>query len=1172
MTCRLSISRISKSLRNAALEWSLLLVAAIALFASVPLLAQTSTSRILGGITDQTGGAIAGATVTVTDTQRGTSRTLTTDDAGEYNAPNLIPGNYNVRAEAKGFKTIERQNLLLEVGQEARVDLTLQPGEQTEKVTVTEQLPLIETTNATLGGTLSNETINELPLNGRNYLNLLSLRPGVEQYAGGGAWTQASNGLRVEDIYWVIDGLDNLESNQGEPVINSPGTAGDAATILPIDAIQEFNEEENPKAEFGWKAGAVVNVGLKSGTNQLHGTAYGFGRSGALDAKNFFATSGPKSDLGLEQWGGTVGGHIIKDKLFYFAGFEEQRYSLGVPQPIVIPSTSPAAGPDVGLPAAEAALANAGAALNPLSMKLLPLFGTTSDPGGNVTSNFPVTNDSNNVIGKIDYNLSAHHTISGSYFFGNDNNISEDAPVTQPQFLSTFLLRTQALATRWIWTPSTNWVNEARFGFVRYTRPVQSVDHNVPTSSYGIDSGALVQNGLPTINVEGLTEIGAFQQWPGLLGPDNNFDFLDQLSYLRGKHSFKMGGEFRDAKIDNESYANGRGRFRFTQGVAIPAAPSIANPTALEDFLAGVPGQVFFIAGSPVRHIGINSEAGFVQDDYRVTSRLTVNLGLRWEYEGPLTEANNLMANWTPSQGFIQVGNQVSAPYNRNKDNFAPRFGLAWDVSGKGTTVVRAGANVAYDWLQAGVFDQAPNLQNAHTAGISKLPTGALFEVPGTGALQPGPGTIATKTASLSGGLLSLVNWNVGGPVLPATGAVACGDGLTPVAPGGPATIPVGKKLAPCPIFAVDQNLRTPYVVSWTATIQHAFSNALSLEVAYIGNHGGHLTGVIDINQINPQSPAELACGHCEANADRPYAAKYPDISFINYLTNPYISNYNGLQTTLTGRNYHGLSFVAGYTYAHALDDMSFSAFNFTPQDSRVPASQYANGDFDIRHRLTLSVTYNIPGIKSPGQLLEGWQLNSIVMLQGAAPWNAFDTGDDFSKTAENMDRWNFYGNPKDFSGSGTQPIPFFAWPNVPQSCINQATAIGALSALQSYGCYAKGGSYMIPPAFGTFGTMGRNIFRDTGFRNWDLSVFKNFKFRERYTAQFRAEFFNVLNRAIFANPYGSINGYGAGAGADPSNPSLFGCGCQTPDVAATNPILGSGGARSIQFGLKLGF
>ena len=266
--------------------------------------AQSTAGRVLGTLTDQTGAAVSGATVSVTDTQRGTSRSAVTDTSGSYAVPDLPPGTYKIHVDAKGFKAVERPSVQIEVASDVRADFSLQPGQVTEVVTINEDVPLVNTTSSTLGGTLSNKEINDLPLNGRNYENLLQLRPGVMRYPGGGFSTTSSNGLRAEDNAYFIEGLFNSEPYSGQAIVNGAGIAGDSATILPIDAIQEFNIQQNAPAEYGWKPGSVVNVGLKAGTNSVHGTAFMFGRDGAMDGRNFFnAAPSPKLTRTLEQFG-----------------------------------------------------------------------------------------------------------------------------------------------------------------------------------------------------------------------------------------------------------------------------------------------------------------------------------------------------------------------------------------------------------------------------------------------------------------------------------------------------------------------------------------------------------------------------------------------------------------------------------------------------------------------------------------------------------------------------------------------------------------------------------------------------------------------------------------------------------------------------------------------------
>jgi hypothetical protein len=1129
----------------------------------IPLLAQTDRGRILGNVHDPTGAVLVGAKVTITDVQRGIPRSLVTDNAGAFQAPDLLPGTYKIRVESSGFRTEERQNILIEVGKDVRLDFGLQPGQASETVTVSSEIPLVNTINATLGGTVDNKTINELPLNGRNYQNLLSLRPGVMVYAGGGPWTQVANGMRPEDTSFVIDGISDDEAFMGLSITNAAAVAGDAATLLPIDAIQEFNVEENPSAEFGWKPGAITTVGLKSGTNQLHGTVYGFGRSDSFDARNFFnRTPDPKTPVSLEQYGGTLGGPIVKDKLFYFGGYEGQRYTVGNSFVYSLPTTAslatasnPAGDPTSSIPDAERAIGMAN--VSPVSLAILPLYGANNTQSTSVTRGFNNVNSSNNALGKIDYHVNERHTLSGSYFFGNNNLVAEDSLETQPFFLTKVHSRAQTLAGHETWVANSRTVNDIRFGFTRYTLSIAPVDQNKPATSYGLNTGITnpVLGGLPGIRVTGFTELGGFPSFPKYVGPDNTISVQDNVSYLRGKHALKFGGELRDLRVHQGTWRKGRGEFRFG---------------SLEDFLLGNPSRATLLAGVPTRDLSQWEYSGFAQDDWRITPKVTINLGLRYEYDAPPTEAHNLLGNWEPTVGLEQLGKNISSIYKPDHRNFSPRVGFAWDVTGKGTTVVRAGGSLIYDVLTMNTFLSQQNTQNAITLGLGVVPTGAPLVV--NGVSQPGAGNILASAVTIPG---SSLNWNgssVGGAtIFPSnvTSFLQCGDGL-------------GNDPGPCDIMAMDRNYRNPYVTNWTLGVEHAFTGNLSWDISYVGNHGSKLTGIYDINQINPQSQAELSCGHCEANADRPYAAQFPYLEFINFMSNVYRSNYSGLQTTLNARNMHGLTFIAGYTYSHSLDNMSYNWNQYLPLNSLTPKGDYANSDFDMRHRFTLSVTYALPGKKSPLQLLEGWQVNSIITLQSSMPWQTFDSGNDLSATGEFADRWNFFGNPADFKSGGANPIPCFGFggsagcsPNIPGPCMQAATNMGpgAVASLNNLGCYMAGNSVMIPPAVGTFGNLGRNVFRDTGYRNLDLSIAKNFHFKERLTAQFRAEFFNFFNHPNFANPWDGTSGYGPAAlTSDPSGPGTFGCGCATPDTAAVNPVLGSGGARAIQLGLKMIF
>jgi hypothetical protein len=1274
---------VNQSLRfNAARAVQALCLSVGALLVCVPLFSQGNLGRLTGTITDQSGGVIAGATVTVKDVERGVSRTLTTGDSGEYNAPNLLPGTYAVRAEANGFKAVERENILLEVGKEIRVDLPLQPGEVSQTITITEAAPMVETTNATLGGTLSNETINDLPLNGRNYINLLTLRPGMNVYAGGGSFTRSANGTRAEDIGYLIDGLRNDDSFTGSSVLNAAIPAGDSSTSLPIDAIQEFNTEQNPKAEFGWKPGAIVNAGLKSGTNSLHGTAFAFGRDTALDARNFFNHSGlpqcpdpcTKAPIGLEQFGASLGGAIKKDKLFYFVNYEGQRYNVA-DSLIATPPITVALPGGGGLSCKSAAFSTTGdcqhslvdacsdinafnlenpgsatpisalsahiAGLNTTTCALAP---TNFTPGANESLFPPNTNPNGEVLGmvstskqdngvaKVDYHMNDHNSFAGMYFRGVGGGIWHDqawevgVPGSgQSPWLSDLWGYIQVGSGSWTWTPTSTFVNEFRVGYSYYSQPSVSNDSTVDPMAYGINTGVTDPRkfGFPLVQINQLNgatfKLGG--NWPKYNGPDGSLQILEHISILRGKHAIKFGGEFIRDTSNPFVTMNAKGLIRFHD---------------VESFLTGnVFGGSLIQAGDPQRYLHDYSYAGFVQDDWRITPKLMLNLGVRYELTTVLQDRNNQLGNFDPNSptGFVQVGiGGLKSPYNGDHNNFSPRVGFAWDIRGDGKTVVRGGGSIMYEQIPLITLTAVGN-----QLGLNQIPTGAteIFCsanpcVDGsTQIMRAGPGNMGALNVGGSANALTCgwQNNNVVGAcqsfgnssTAPASVfpqsifQLQCGDGqtFTPAGAINPVTDPV-----PCNIEALDRNMRTPYISTWTLTIQRAITNNLSLEVAYVGNHGTKLLGFADINQpplgssypgfgsadplVNEVlscntagNPGGFACSPGDslgpAQTLRPMFNKFPYIGEVDRLSNQDKSNYNGLQVTLTQRPSHGLSFLAGYTYSHAFDTGSnnFNDIQLPPDSSHPVAGIYGNSLFDIRHRFTLSTTYAIPGIKKLGQLLQGWEINSVLTLQTASPWGMQDFSDDFSGNNQVNELntygqpWNFVGNPADFIAGKNAPIPCWsssgALPGpcsiggatAPAACMTAASAfgIGAVSTLNSMGCYvsANGRSVLIPPALGTIGNAGRNIFPDLGFKDWDLSVVKETRFKERLTAQFRAEFFNVLNHPNFSDPNGPAN-----AGFNDPSAGNFGCGCNTPDQAAPNPVLGTGGARSIQLGLKL--
>jgi len=879
-----------------------------------------------------------------------------------------------------------------------------------------------------------------------------------------------------------------------------------------------------------------------------------------------------------------LGGRIIKDKLFFFAGYEALRSFVGNPLPTTVPELAGQSTPDPKNSMVDAikALQAHSIPLSPVSMSVFgcgtaaaPVFpctgGIIQGASANSTllnAGYPTTNISDNGIAKIDYNLGSKNRINGMLLIGNYLGDGADHFIVNNAFKNSNPLRTYTGSGSWIYIPTSSMVNEFRVGYNHVAFALLSDDANViPDGTgltggkgYAINTGIKTVGGFPTVTITGFAApLGAWRGRP-LEFTNPYSDFQDSVSYLKGKHALKFGIEYTHIHADVNIHDT-RGRIDFQGKTVINGF----NLTPLEEFFAGTPTRGSQLVGTTDRQLTWHNIAPFVQDDWRLTPKLMINLGLRYAYVSPIRDDSGLLGSFDPNSqfGMVQQSQLGGTLWKPDYNDFSPRVGFAYDVTGKGTTVVRGGFNKIYSIFTPAQFMQSP-FQNFKNGTIAAVPTGACQSV----VVPPNPcpstfgGAINLGTASIP---KSALNWNA-----PA--------GSSGVFPAG-ATISCTAK-SQCDLTVVNPNLKTPYMLSWNLGVQHAFSNNVSLEVGYVGTHGDNLTGFIDVNQIDP------------ATGLRPYATKFPYLRFITQTTNDARSNYHSLQTTLTKRMSHGLSFTTGYTYGHGLDNGSLNRFGNLPQDSRNPAAEYGSSDTDIRHRLTITASYALPGKKGFGQLLEGWKLNSVVSLQSGLPWLVDDQGNDFSGTSEFGDRWNFFGNPNDFK-SGPNSLPFCSGPGFQGCSITngvsgdpiyfspaQSTAMWAQctavapdtskgGTLDTGGCYVKGNSVMVPPKQGTFGTMGRNIFRDRGFKNVDFSVFKDFKIKERIGAEFRVEFFNVFNHPNFANPYGAAVGAGFN---DPSGATSFGCGCATPDIPAGNPIVGSGGARDIQLGLKLTF
>ena len=872
--------------------------------------------------------------------------------------------------------------------------------------------------------------------------------------------------------------------------------------------------------------------------------------------------------------------------MFFYGGFEGQLYSIGNPKTLIVPTTASLGGNKSNSLADAAAdmLNNHG--YSPTSMALgLGLAGCTPTPSGtgysvnctpgkglfsngtqstSLPTAFPDIGGTQNGVGKIDYHLDDKNNFNVDFFRGIGNVSAPVSSVTQPYWFTPLIGSVGVARAVWITVPNSTFVNEVRTGWdYSLQKANASPDcggaNGAPNyASLGFVSGAQIC-GFPTVQISGFGT-ATLGEPNGISAKAENFRFADNLSYNLGKHNFKFGGEYaRQISVIQTGINASKGTLNF--GTAGTAAFTGATP--LQDFLAMVPQSEAIQIGSLLRNITYNQWSFYAQDDWRIIPRLTINLGLRYERSSAIHEANNQLANFAPGTVSGLVQDNGSGLYRTYPYNFAPRLGMAWDVLGTGRMVVRAGFGLFYNEYPSQMF--VPN--GSGTPGLQNMPTG--FNLVGPN------GTVTTPGGNINLGSITISTPTAILPNVPIFGAYT-GAGVT-----GSCTA-----AAPCKIAGVNPRIVTPQFYEWNLGIQRAITNSLTADVSYVGNHGQHEFDLFDQNQPTPG-----ASGAGPENLRRPFVSQYPWFSSIQVWQGFQFSNYNGLQATLTQRVTHGMNFTAGYTYSHAQEVGSADVNPVIPMNSLNPIAEYGNATQDVRHRFTIQGRYAIPGKKVPGQLLEGWQITAASQVWSAFPYNPVDGTNDVSGTGQLQDRWDLFGKASDFNGYGGRvAVPCYGAPGstfaaaagcqtgLPQACITAAGGLptnpnlpagtaGAtgLAQLNRYGCYMSGNSVIVPPAQGTFGTMGRNIFRGQGFNVVDISIMKNWMFKERYMAQFRLEVYNLLNNTQFA-------ALSATNGASLAQPGKFGATTGTPNIINASPIIGNGDTRRLQLGMRFQF
>jgi hypothetical protein len=1075
--------------------FSLTLLSLVVIFISPSISAQAVSGTILGTVTDPTGDAVAGAKVTLTHTATGFVRSVISDTAGEYIAPSLPAGTYTISAEANGFRKLILANVRLDVDQKARVDLNLQIGATSDEVTVAGGATIVQTESSDLSGYVSETQIRNLPLNGRDFVQLTRIIPGVLRGipganidgAGSLAWRASAsfsaNGLRTRDNTFLLDGVDNNET-----WLNS-------VVIFPsIDALEEFKVQTSTySAEFGRSSGGVVNIQIKSGANDFHGNAFEFLRNDKLDANDFFNNKfgREKPPFKQNQFGGTLGGRIIRDKTFFFMDYQGGRIRDGRTYLSTVPTLNMRNGdfselntqiydPLTGLPFDGNIIPDD--KIDPAARNIInqlypePNVAGQLSPSGNgqIINNFlynPVLKRQDDQFDvKLDHYLSQKNHLFGRYSFQRTDRFLP-ATLEHGDSGTTFgagngLIRGQSFSFNDIHTFSPSWLNEFRLGISRISFNVTSIDAGtnlaqqvgIPGVNITDTSTAMSQIQFSRNDVNSdIRNLGANSNQP-LLTYLDTFQLFDNVTHTRGRHTLKMGFNYTRRRRNVLNVDNITGNFTFRPEMTSDCAGEF-NPECTGAGGFSVASFMLGYASSVNRQLmlGIFGErrpeyGAYIQDDYRVSDKLTLNLGLRYDLFAPFVEVYDRQSNFDIGTGRFVVASEDAVIEEREvgrylqvvpKTDFAPRFGFAYDVFGKGRTVVRGGY---------GIFWNNP------LTGTSS-----------SKAINP-PFLLAQSFTTNFAPLYRL------------------SAGLPP-----PPTLDINRPPSGATRSIFDPNFRDGYAQQWNLNVQQQLKSDYVLEVAYVGSKGTHLVVKRDINQAPP------VVGVTDQNLNRPF----PALRSLSRVESSGSSIHHALQTKFSRRFGNGLQFVNSYTFGKTIDTVSDT--EGTVQNAYDFARDRGVADFDVKHTLTTSWTYDLPFGKGRSfannwgtvadKIIGGWQVSGILLVRSGLPFTV--------NQQQNVQSTGTTNRPNRM-GSGELDNP----------TVDRWFDIGAFQQTSDI--------------TGTYGSSGRNILRAPGQTNLDLSLVKVTRFRERFEHQFKVEFFNALNHPQFAAPnnvIGSPNG-----------------------------------------------
>ncbi len=1071
---------------------------------------QVATAELFGVVTDSSGAVVPNAKVTLTNAETNVlARELNTGNDGSYLMTLVPPGTYNLTVEAQGFRKLVQSGVTLQTNQRARVDVTLQVGQVNETVSVTAAAALLESQSSSTGSVINQQFVSELPLNGRNFVQLAILTPGVNGtgYSVAGTIQSGtrpddrrpgteifSNGNREGSNNFLYDGVDNNE-RLIQLIVIRPA----------IEGIREFKVQTNLySADVGRNSGAIVDVVTKSGTNEVHGSAFEFLRNSAMDARSFFNTKGTTfPPFRFNQYGFSLGGPVYLPKIyngrnrtFFFADYEGYRRNT-VQSSIRSVATARIRDGDftgenrIYDPATQRPDPTSATGIRrdqfpnnliprsrwdvPTSrlMQFFPLP-TSNALVNNYLANLNLTQDWDQGDARVDHQFTPNDTFFARWSI---QHTTTTAPYTFPavaipglpnpigagnedSFAGPAFNPVQHAVASYTKVISPTLVNDFRVGFNRFVLDYTGEGFQPGGPNYGNLIGIPNANShplhtlLPVVNLGTYTGVGHSRSLP-IFRRSNTFQYIDNASWTRGAHTIKFGGDIRRRQITEYQTNRGNGRFNFGRGFTTETGSGSATGNELANFLLGYASLVeqdFTLAWVGVRGI----ETGlYVADDWRVTKRLTLNLGLRWDYYSPYSEVANRIANFDADTATVKIagrdGVDSRAGILRDFRNYAPRFGFAYQAAQH--TVVRGGYGLFYN----------PNGNGGTYLRLQRhVPFGPIYS-------QSYPDTQIGRRVS---------------------------DGFPPppVVDYDSAKNPSGGVIGVFPRFT------SSYAQQFNLGVQHEIAPwQLIVKASVVGNLGRRLGTTLDLNQPVP--------GPGAVNPRRPFYAVRPGLSGISYAVSDGLSSFLSGQLQVEKRMSQGLGLLFGYTWAHGIDDVGteFGGGTGTPQDIRNRRADRGNSVYDIRHRATISYTYRLPFGKgqpymnrggAANLVLGGWQTNGIVILQTGLP---------FTPSSAGANTGGAGGSRPDFVRDATLPS-------------------GQRSLQRWFDTTAFG-----VPALYTFGNLGRNTLFGPGRWNFDMSLFKDFPLHEQLVLQFRAEAFNVFNHPQFGQPNASIGTSTAG-------------------------------------------